>query len=685
MQPQRTPANNLPEPHPDSLQHSKRVSASLVRAIETAGGSISFGEFMQHALYAPGLGYYVAGTRKFGADGDFVTAPEVSPLFGRVLATQCAAVLSGIAGGRILELGAGSGALAVQILQKLEELDCLPERYQILDVSADLRDRQQELIREQLPSLLGRVEWIQQLPAGFRGVFVANEVADALPVERFIKVDGEVAQLRVALDESGFVWRVATAPEWLTAGVRAIEKDLGSELPDGYQSEFSPGLQGWIGDLADSVQDAVVLLFDYGIARHEDREYVVIDTGGVGGDGIEMIESQVVRQVEFAVAEADAIVLVLDSRDGITAGDQALADRLRRTGKSVSLAVNKSEGLSDALAGAEFHALGLGAPRGISALHGHGVRGLVEEILERLPVVEAAGEESEDGLPRLAVIGRPNVGKSTLINRLVGDERVVTSPEPGTTRDSIDVRCERDGERFVLVDTAGIRRRSRVDEGVEKFSVVQSLRALEQAGAAIVLIDAREGVTDQDLHLVGLAAQRGSALVIGINKWDGMGDHARRRIRDEVARQLRFVPYAEVLYLSALHGSGISEVVQAALAAYRAAGMQWPTPRLNEVLKLAMQMHAPPLVRGRQIRLRYAHQGGRFPPLIIIHGSQADRIPAQYRRYLENSFREMLKVDGVPLRVEFRSGDNPFAGRRNQLTPRQQRRRQRLIKHSRGR
>ncbi len=269
MQPQRTPANNLPEPHPDSLQHSKRVSASLVRAIETAGGSISFGEFMQHALYAPGLGYYVAGTRKFGADGDFVTAPEVSPLFGRVLATQCAAVLSGIAGGRILELGAGSGALAVQILQKLEELDCLPERYQILDVSADLRDRQQQLIREQLPSLLGRVEWIQQLPAGFRGVFVANEVADALPVERFIKVDGEVAQLRVALDESGFVWRVATAPEWLTAGVRAIEKDLGSELPDGYQSEFSPGLQGWIGDLADSVQDAVVLLFDYGIARHE--------------------------------------------------------------------------------------------------------------------------------------------------------------------------------------------------------------------------------------------------------------------------------------------------------------------------------------------------------------------------------------------------------------------------------
>ncbi|ANO52243.1 class I SAM-dependent methyltransferase [Woeseia oceani] len=269
MQPQRTPANNLPEPHPDSLQHSKRVSASLVRAIETAGGSISFGEFMQHALYAPGLGYYVAGTRKFGADGDFVTAPEVSPLFGRVLATQCAAVLSGIAGGRILELGAGSGALAVQILQKLEELDCLPERYQILDVSADLRDRQQQLIREQLPSMLGRVEWIQQLPAGFRGVVVANEVADALPVERFIKVDGEVAQLRVALDESGFVWRVATAPEWLTAGVRAIEKDLGSELPAGYQSEFSPGLQGWIGDLADSVQDAVVLLFDYGIARHE--------------------------------------------------------------------------------------------------------------------------------------------------------------------------------------------------------------------------------------------------------------------------------------------------------------------------------------------------------------------------------------------------------------------------------
>jgi len=269
MQPQRTPVQSLPEPHPDSLQHSERVAASLVRAIEAAGGSISFGEFMQHALYAPGLGYYVAGTRKFGADGDFVTAPEVSPLFGRVLATQCADVLSRIPDGRILELGAGSGALAVQILQKLQALDCLPERYQILDVSADLRERQQALIREQLPSMIERVEWLQQLPVDFRGVVIANEVADALPVERFIKVDNGVEQLRVALGESGFVWQQAAAPEWLLAGVHAIEKDLGTELPAGYQSEFSPGLQGWIGDIADSMQDAVVFLFDYGIARHE--------------------------------------------------------------------------------------------------------------------------------------------------------------------------------------------------------------------------------------------------------------------------------------------------------------------------------------------------------------------------------------------------------------------------------
>jgi GTP-binding protein len=420
----------------------------------------------------------------------------------------------------------------------------------------------------------------------------------------------------------------------------------------------------------------------YGIARFGDRDYVVIDTGGVGGDGVEVIESQVARQVDFAVAEADAIVFVVDHRQGLLSADHSLAEHLRRTGKPVTVAVNKSEGVSPDVAVADFHSLGVGEPYGISALRGTGVRALTERFLAPLEIGQRE-PETKDGLAKIAVVGRPNVGKSTLINRLIGDERLVTSPLPGTTRDSLEVDCERDGQAFVLVDTAGIRRRARVDEGVEKFSVVQSLRALENSGAAIVLLDAREGITDQDLHLVGLAADRGSALVIGINKWDEMSNHARQQIRAAVDRELRFVPFAKILYLSALHGSGISEVVRAALKAHRAAGKQHATARLNDVLKRATDAHSPPTVRGRSIRLRYAHQGGRFPPLIIVHGSQAERIPAQYRRYLENAFREILRLEGTPLKVEFRSAENPFAGRRNVLSPRQAKRRKRVIRHSR--
>ena len=422
----------------------------------------------------------------------------------------------------------------------------------------------------------------------------------------------------------------------------------------------------------------------YGFARHGDCEFVVIDTGGIGGDGAEIIESQVVEQAVQAIEEADAVVLVVDGRAGQTGSDLDLADRLRRTDKPVFLAVNKAEGVSTEIASAEFHALGIGEPYAISALRGQGVNKLVAAVLEPLPQAER-NEPDADGLPRLAVVGRPNVGKSTLINRLTGDQRLITSPEPGTTRDSVEVRCERGDDTFLLIDTAGIRRRARIDEAIEKFSVVQSLRALEVAGAAIVMIDAREGVTDQDLHLVGLAAERGSALVIGVNKWDGMAVDERRRVEAQVDRGLRFVPYAKVLYLSALHGSGIAELVRAALRAHAAAGRTYPTPRLNQILSAVTEAHSPPIVRGRQVRLRYAHQGGRFPTLVVIHGSQAERVPDRYRRYLENAFREALRLAGTPVKIEFRSGDNPFAGRRNELTPRQVRRKKRLIRHSRKR
>src|SRR5690606_30087732 len=374
--------------------------------------------------------------------------------------------------------------------------------------------------------------------------------------------------------------------------------------------------------------------------------------------------------------------LVVDHRDGITAEDERIAERLRRSGKRVAVAVNKAEGVEPALAGADFFRLGFGTPFAISALHGQGVDALIEAVLAPFEPGEADEIAEVEG-PKVAVIGRPNVGKSTLINRLIGDERLVTSDEPGTTRDSIVVPCERDGRRFALIDTAGIRRRARVSDAVEKFSVVQSLKAIEEAEVVIVMLDAREGVTDQDLHLIGLAVERGRALVIGINKWDGLGAAERERVQAEVERKLDFVSYARRHYVSALHGSGIAELVRSALAAAEAAGADLPTPRLTELLHQATTAHAPPMIRGRQIRLRYAHQGGRYPPIIVIHGTQAERTPDHYRRYLENAFRKGLRLEGTPIRIELRSGENPFAGRRNVLTPRQKARRRRVIRHSR--
>ncbi len=419
----------------------------------------------------------------------------------------------------------------------------------------------------------------------------------------------------------------------------------------------------------------------YGYARLDGRPYLVIDTGGLGAGG--SLEALVEKQVDAALEQADAVVLVVDYRDGLSADDERIAERLRRSGKPVTVAVNKAEGIESSLAGADFFGLGFGEPFAIAALHGHGVHALMEAVLAPFEAAEEVEVEADEALPKLAVIGRPNVGKSTLINRLIGEERLVTSDVPGTTRDSILVPCERDGRRFALIDTAGIRRRARVHDAVEKFSVVQSLKTIEEAGVVIALLDASEGVTEQDLHLIGLAVHRGRALVIGINKWDGLDPAHRRRVEAEVERNLEFVSFARRHYVSALHGSGIAELVRSALAAYDAAGSDLPTPRLNQILQELTRAHPPPLSRGRQIRLRYAHQGGRRPPLIVIHGTQAERTPDHYRRYLENGFRNALRLTGTPIRIELKSGENPFAGRRNVLTPRQRARRRRLIRHSR--
>jgi GTP-binding protein len=417
----------------------------------------------------------------------------------------------------------------------------------------------------------------------------------------------------------------------------------------------------------------------YGVARFGDRRFIVIDTGGLtAGDSGEM-SALVAAQVGLAIEEADAIVLVVDHKTGVTAEDVQIAERLRRETKPIVIAVNKSEGVAGEIAEAEFHSLGLGLPVGVAALHGRGIDELLAAALADFPTTVDEVDEGEQG-PRVAVIGRPNVGKSTLINRLLGENRLITSPEPGTTRDSVYVPCEREGRQFVLVDTAGIRRRSRTFDAIEKYSVVQSLKAIEDAGAVIAVLDARDSVTDQDAHLVGLAAARGRALAIAVNKWDGLTGHERRLIEREVARRLDFVPYASMHYISALHGSGIAELIDAALLAHRNAGAEFPTPRLNKVLADALAVNPPPLVRGRQVRLRYAHQGGRYPPLIVVHGNQAERLPAHYKRYLENAFREALKLRGTPVRVELRTGENPYGGRRNPLTPRQARHRRRMLR-----
>jgi GTP-binding protein len=407
----------------------------------------------------------------------------------------------------------------------------------------------------------------------------------------------------------------------------------------------------------------------YGLATHGERRFIVIDTGGLAATDSGAMTSLVTEQVDLAIEEANAVVFVVDHRDGLTPEDVRIAERLRRESKPVAIAVNKAEGILGEIAAAEFHALGLADAFGIAALHGHGVDALLDSVLAPFPAEEEVLDE-ELG-PKIAVIGRPNVGKSTLINRLLGTNRLITSPEPGTTRDSILVPCEREGRKFVLVDTAGIRRRARVSEAIEKYSIVQSLQAIEDAGAVIALLDARDGVTDQDLHLLGLAAARGRALVIGVNKWDGLANPQRRAMERDVDRRLDFVPYATVHYASALHGSGIAEILDAALVAHRCAGAEFTTPRLTKVLEDAISVNPPPLIRGRVARLRYAHQGGRRPTIVVVHGAQAARLPEHYKRYLENTFRMTLKLKGTPVRVELRSGDNPYVtpGKRTRLTP----------------
>lgn len=418
----------------------------------------------------------------------------------------------------------------------------------------------------------------------------------------------------------------------------------------------------------------------YGIGRMGDRRFVVIDTGGLSGDG-GGIDAAMAEQSRQAIREADVSLLLVDARAGLTPGDELIARFLREAGAKVYLVVNKVDRESADVLCAEFHALGLGDPKAISASHGRGVASLLEEVFALFPKTEEAVEHNTAQGVRVAVVGRPNVGKSTLVNRLLGEDRVVTFDQPGTTRDSIAIPFRRDGHSYVLVDTAGVRRRGRVREVIEKFSVVKTLQAIDQSNVVIVVLDAREGVAEQDASLIGLVLESGRALVVAVNKWDDLEKEVRDRVRHEADRKLSFVDFVDVHFISALRGTGINKLFRSVREAYRSAMREFKTPELTRILEDAVSQHQPPLIRGRRIKLRYAHQGGKNPPRIVVHGNQVESIPDAYRRYLVNTYRTVFNMKGTPLAVEFKSGENPYKDKKNPLTPRQRRHRQRLLKH----
>jgi GTP-binding protein len=377
------------------------------------------------------------------------------------------------------------------------------------------------------------------------------------------------------------------------------------------------------------------------------------------------------------------VLFMLDARDGINLSDEQIAQRLRRSGKTCHLVLNKVDGVDVTATVAEAFSLGLGEAACIAASHGRGVRALIDAVLDKLPDRAAPPQPASEATGiRIAVVGRPNVGKSTLINRMLGEQRVLAYDQPGTTRDSIYIPFERDGTDYTLIDTAGVRRRSRVSEAIEKFSVIKTLQAIDDANVAILVLDAQSGeVAEQDATLAGHIVESGTAVLVAVNKWDGLDDDQRHWFRDQLERRLPFLAFAERHFISALHGSGVGGLFDAVQRAYQAAMIKVTTPQLTRLLEQAVQQHQPPLVRGRRIKLRYAHQGGRNPPVIVIHGNQTERLPDSYRRYLVNYFRDSLSLAGTPVRLEFRTGENPYQGRRNKLTPRQQRRRKRMLRH----
>ena len=411
----------------------------------------------------------------------------------------------------------------------------------------------------------------------------------------------------------------------------------------------------------------------YGDGRVGDRSYLVVDTGGVvealamrpsGSSEAPVLRDQVMAQTRQALTEADAVIFLVDARAGVQPIDRELAADLRRLGKFLVLAVNKAEGLDPAMAAAEFHVLGLGGPYCISASHGDGVENLMQQALSALPPVIPTTNDTATAVPRIAVIGRPNAGKSTLVNALLGESRVIVGEQPGTTRDSIHVPLVRADRSYVLIDTAGVRRRGRVDDLLEKFSVVKTLQAIDEANVVILVLDAHAGVAEQDATLAGYALEQGRAMVVAVNKWDLLTPDERTRFQWEFDRKLGFLEFAKIHLISALQGKGVGELFPSVDVAFESAHRALSTPKLNRALAAAIQANPPPMIRGRRPRLKYAHQGGKNPPRIIVHGNQVSALSATYRRYLAKSFREAFRLIGTPIFVECRQEANPYGGRR---------------------
>ncbi|WP_426414646.1 ribosome biogenesis GTPase Der [Aestuariirhabdus sp. LZHN29] len=419
----------------------------------------------------------------------------------------------------------------------------------------------------------------------------------------------------------------------------------------------------------------------YGEGRLGERPFIVIDTGGISGDeaGIDTVMAE---QSLLAIEEADIVLFMVDGRDGRTAAEDMIAQHLRTREKKSFVVVNKIDSVDPDGAASDFFALGMGQPYLIAAAHGRGVRQMIDSLLQDYPLPEEVeAEEEQEGGIKIGVVGRPNVGKSTLVNRLLGEDRVVVFDHAGTTRDSIYIPYTRHDKPYTLIDTAGVRKRGRINEVVEKFSVIKTLQAIQNANVVVLVLDAHEGLVDQDLHLLGFIIETGRALVIAFNKWDGMSQDEKREIKEALERRLVFADFARIHFISALHGTGVGHLYESIEEAYECATQRWTPSHLTRVMEDAVDDHQPPLVRGRRIKLRYAHLGGTNPPVIVIHGNQTEAVPNSYRRYLENTFRRVLKLVGTPVRFEFRTGDNPFAGKKNKLNQRQIAKKKRLMEH----